>query len=399
VIEMKNEIEKKLSSLNLPSIDELGYDNFQLLEGGGWTTNELPIGCQQCRRGSKGVLFIGPACGVNCYYCTIDRKEVHNSKINEKTISSHDDIINELQAIDAEGVSLTGGDPIVYFEDILRTIQLVKNNFSEKFHIHLYTSGTYFKNNQMAKLASAGLDEIRFHPPDNTWFPVIKEAKEYPWSVGAEIPAIPGNEAFAIELASYLQKIEGEFLNLNELEFTSSNANALLERGFVSNEENEAVIGSSDSALKVLAEVSNIAPDVILHLCTSVTKDSIQLRERYKRRAKNVASPYEALTEEGLLSFGQIDIDQSDLSIDEWVAYLIDCYDIPKEMIGVNQKQQLIFIPEYMLVTIASELKEEMGETISMNLIEKYPIDEEIITRVDPLPDKELEKIFLGEEE
>ena len=52
-----------------------------------------------------------------------------------------------------------------------------------------------------------------------------------------------------------------------------------------------------------------------------------------------------------------------------------------------------------MLVTIASDLKEEMGELITMSLVEKYPIDEEIITRVDPLPDKELEKIFQGEEE
>jgi hypothetical protein len=396
---MRNEIEKKLNLLNLPSIDELGYNNFQLLEGGGWTTNELPLGCQQCRRGSKGVLFIGSACGVSCYYCTIDRKEAHVSKINERTIASLDDIINELQTIDAEGVSLTGGDPIIYFEDILKTINLVKNNFSEKFHIHLYTSGTFFKNNQIAKLADAGLDEIRFHPPDNTWFSVIKEAKEYPWSVGAEIPAIPRNETFAIDLASYLQKIGGDFLNLNELEFTKSNAKALLERGFVSYEENEAVIGSSDAALRTLAEVSKVAPDVILHFCTSVTKDRIQLRERYKRRAKNVAFPYETPTEEGLLSFGQIDIDQSNLSIDEWVAYLIDCFDIPKEMIGYNHMQELIFIPEYMLVTIASDLKEEMGESITMSLVEKYPIDEEIITRMDPLPDKELEKIFLGEEE
>ncbi len=396
---MRNDIEKKLSLLNLPSIDELGYNNYQLLEGGGWTTNELPLGCQQCRRGSKGVLFIGPACGVNCYYCTIDRKEVHVSKINERTITSLDDIISELIAIDAEGVSLTGGDPIIYFEDTLKAIKHVKNNFSEKFHIHLYTSGTFFKNNQLAKLADAGLDEIRFHPPDASWFSTIKEAKDFSWSVGAEIPAIPGNESFAIELASFLQKIEGDFLNLNELEFTNSNANALLDRGFISHEDNEAVIGSSDAALKILADGAKVAPDVILHFCTSVTKDRIQLRERYKRRAKNVASPYETPTEEGLLSFGQIDIDQSDLSTEEWVDYLMDNFDIPQEMIGFDRKSKQIFLPDYMLVAIASDLDEEMRESISMSLVEKYPIDEQIITRVDPLPDKELEKIFLGEEE
>ncbi|MHA1910528.1 MAG: radical SAM protein [Candidatus Kariarchaeaceae archaeon] len=396
---MQNEIEKKLSLLNLPSIKELGYKNYQLLEGGGWTTNELPLGCQQCRRGSKGVLFIGPACGVNCYYCTIDRNEIHVSKINERKIISLNDIINELHAISAEGMSLTGGDPIIYFEDTLKAIKLVKNNFSEKFHVHLYTSGTFFKDNMLAKLADTGLDEIRFHPPDTSWFSVIKEAKEFPWSVGAEIPAIPGNESFAIELASYLQDIEGDFLNLNELEFTNSNAIALLERGFISYEGNEAVIGSSDAALKILAEGSKVAPDVTLHFCTSVTKDSIQLRERYKRRGKNVAFPYETPTEDGLLSFGQIDIDQSDLSIDEWVAYLIDNFDIPKDMIGLNHVSRQIFLPDYMLVIIASDLKEDMGEAITMSLVEKYPIDEEIITRVDPLPDKELEKIFFGEEE
>ena len=44
------------------------------------------------------MLFIGPACGVNCYYCTIDRKEAHVSKINERKITSLDDIINEVLA-------------------------------------------------------------------------------------------------------------------------------------------------------------------------------------------------------------------------------------------------------------------------------------------------------------
>ena len=237
MIIIQNEIEKKLSSLNLPSLEELGFKNYQLLEGGGWVTSELPIGCQQCRRGSKGVIFIGSACGVNCYYCTIDRNELHSSKINERKITSNEDILNELQVIDAEGVSITGGDPILYFNDIIKTINYVKNSFSEKFHIHLYTSGTFFKPTQLAKLADAGLDEIRFHPPDSSWFKIIKEAKEHPWKVGAEIPAIPGNEAFAVELSSYLQKVEADFINLNELEFTSSNAQALLERGFVSFEE------------------------------------------------------------------------------------------------------------------------------------------------------------------
>ncbi|MFW9949927.1 MAG: radical SAM protein, partial [Candidatus Thorarchaeota archaeon] len=101
-------------------------------------------------------------------YCPIsdERKGKNDSFADEIQINSKEDLIKEINKIDAKGMSITGGDPLFSFnlEKTLEYIKFVKNNKGKSFHIHLYTNGENFNETIASQLSQAGLDEIRFNP-------------------------------------------------------------------------------------------------------------------------------------------------------------------------------------------------------------------------------------------
>ena len=160
----------------------------------------LPKGCSLCLKGSKAVLFLNGICQnpEHCsWYCPIseERKNKDLTFADEIQISSNSELLMELDSINAEGMSITGGDPLIA-SNLAKTvdyIKYVKSVKGRKFHIHLYTNGIDFNDSVAEKLRIAGLDEIRFHPPKNKW-KNIKFALNKGISVGAEVPVIPNDE-------------------------------------------------------------------------------------------------------------------------------------------------------------------------------------------------------------
>jgi len=68
----------------------------------------------------------------------------------------------------ALGTSITGGEPQEAMAKTCRYLELLKDEFGEDHHTHLYTGITGGREN-MRRLSEAGLDEIRFHPPLEMW--------------------------------------------------------------------------------------------------------------------------------------------------------------------------------------------------------------------------------------
>jgi len=90
-------------------------------------------------------------------------------------------------------------------------------------------------------------------------------------------------------LIRYLDSAGANFVNLNELEFSETNCNALLQRGFrVKDDVSSGVAGSEKLALDIIAGLNLRIP---LHYCSASYKDGVQLRRRITRRAKNIARP------------------------------------------------------------------------------------------------------------
>lgn len=268
-------------------------------------------GCQMCVKGRKLVLFVTGLCAQKCFYCPVSELKSGQDVVyaNEWKVSNPDDpkeLIEEAELTEAKGAGITGGDPLVNVDRCVKYITLLKKRFGKQFHIHLYTPLKLVTEERLKKLYDAGLDEIRFHPnlDDESLWTNLNLAGKYGWDIGVEIPVIPGYEAKTKKLIDFLAgKIK--FLNLNELELSDTQIEQykLDVMGFKPKDElSYGVAGSEELGLKLAKYAAE--KGMMTHFCTAKLKDSVQMRQRIMRRAKNTALPFDLQTKEGTLVRG-----------------------------------------------------------------------------------------------
>lgn len=331
--------------------------------------NYLSDGCRLCYKGAKMVLFVAGVCGKNCFYCPVsnERREKDLIFANERRVGKDEDIIEEAVSMDALGTGITGGEPLLKLERVIHYIKLLKTRFGTSHHIHLYTALSPNKG-VLESLRKVGLDEIRFHPPLDTWKNIsntcyrdsILAAHRLGLSAGIEIPAIPSDFS---EILSLLDEVGG-FLNLNELEFSETNSGELKKRGFAAVDDvSSAVLGSK--------EVAESLKWNKLHFCSSCFKDAVQLRERFKRIAKKVSRDFDEVTDDGTLVYAVIDGSCLDVLRDAEVTE--DMYSARDDSIETAW-------------WIAEELAPELKKSgCSVSVIERYPMKDGMIMEKTPL--------------
>ena len=342
-----------------------------------WVLGRMPRGCELCIRGAKLVLFLTGLCGQGCYYCPISEKRKGHDVVyaNERPVRSVRDILEEAMLMDAEGTGITGGDPSLRFGRALRYIRVLKQKFGERHHIHMYCGGE-LSLEQLRRLKEVGLDEIRFH----TWsVGMVKRALSVGLCTGVEIPAIPGEHTKTVLFLKELDRVGCNFVNLNELEFSDTNLLQLKARGFeVKSDESMAVKGSEETAMRILGwAAANTGLNV--HYCPSALKDSVQLRNRLKRRARNVRRPHEVITEDGLLFKGII-LGLSPEELTPVRRRLVRRHGIPPELISVDRQKRRIEIHWAVAEQLA---KLEPG--LKFALIEEYPTHDRLEITLVPL--------------
>ncbi|MCX9085737.1 MAG: radical SAM protein [Candidatus Methanoperedens sp.] len=331
--------------------------------------NFLPEGCRLCYKGAKMVLFVTGICGKNCFYCPVsnERREKDIIFVNERRVSRDEDLIEEALLMDALGTGITGGEPLLRLDRVVHYIKLLKNKFGRSHHIHLYTALAPDRG-VLESLKNAGLDEIRFHPPQDL-LPILDrtdyrasliESYNLGLSVGIEIPSI---KCDLNEVISLLTEVNG-FLNLNELEFSETNFSCLKDREYVVlNDTSSAAIGSKEAA-----QALDYGK---LHFCSSRFKDAVQLRERFKRIAKRSARNFDEVTEDGTLVYGLIEG---------------NCIDILKE-IGVQDAMYEVMEGTVEIAWwIAEDLAGELNKIgCRVSVIERYPMKNGMIAERTPL--------------
>ncbi|MEM3980626.1 MAG: radical SAM protein, partial [Ignisphaera sp.] len=261
----------------------------------------LPKGCIYCMKGSKAVIFITGICGTRCYYCPISfERRSHNSfYIDEERFRNFSELIDEIALIKAEGASITGGEPFQMFHMVLNLIKSLKEIFGDGFHIHLYTSGYGVTKEAIRRIASAGLNEIRFHIVNNTIFKLIEfTIKETDMDVGIEIPAIPDME-WLWRIAVEANNLGVKFINLNEFEASETNIENLLIRGYKVRDDGRSIEGSYEIALKVIEKVYKENMKISIHLCPAIYKDVIQHKNRLRRKALMCLGPGISVNDDG----------------------------------------------------------------------------------------------------
>ncbi|MFC2154123.1 radical SAM protein [Candidatus Altiarchaeota archaeon] len=266
----------------------------------------LPEGCQLCVRGEKLVLFVTGLCPRRCWYCPISEKKKNRDVVyaNERPIKFRRDVLEEARLMEARGAGFTGGDPLTRLDRTLDYIRLLKKEFGPGFHIHLYTSGIGASRKVLGRLFKAGLDEIRFHPAKKDWRK-IKDALTFDWSVGVEIPTLPGEIERTKSFISYIDDLGVNFINLNELEVSYTNVDNIERRGYEPMDESFSVNGVEKAAEELLS-FCQMETSLRVHYCTIALKDGFQIGNRLKRRARNVAREFDVVTNEGLLVRGAI---------------------------------------------------------------------------------------------
>lgn len=249
------------------------------------------------------VLFITGRCNRTCWYCPIssERKGTDTVWANDREVRSDEDLLDEARIMSALGTGITGGEPFLVLDRIVHYCRLLKETFGRDHHIHMYTG---IAPGERELTALVGLvDEIRFHPPHELWphimesrFPgAIRTAKRLGLEVTIEVPSLPGLEYFEPLLD------ELDFFNINELEWSETNAGEMRRRGFDLEDCYHNAVGGAEEWTREIRRHEKV------HWCSSTFKDSIQLRERLKRIAANTARPFEEITEDGTVMYGVLE--------------------------------------------------------------------------------------------
>jgi pyruvate formate-lyase activating enzyme-like uncharacterized protein len=335
----------------------------------------LSEGCKLCQQGAKMVLFITGICPKDCFYCPVsEERRADITYANERKVLSDQDVLDEALQMDALGTGITGGEPLIRKEKVVHYIRLLKGRFGPQHHIHLYTSMTPDRDT-IQELADAGLDEIRFHPPVNLWERLegtgyansIRCANNLGIEAGIEIPSLKG-----AEMVGHFANNVKCFLNLNELEFSDANSDAMKKCGYaLADDMSNAVEGSKEYALEAANNCDRI------HFCPSSYKDAVQLRKRLIRIAENTARPFDEIGEEGTIYYGYIECADNDPEV---IFEELKQMRVPSDMMEITSKG----------IDIAWWILEDIAESIrnfdrKLYIIERYPFEEGIIVEKIPL--------------
>jgi hypothetical protein len=115
------------------------------------------------------VLFVTGRCHRGCWYCPIstERNGGDAPFANDRKVEREEEILAEGEAMSALGSSITGGEPFLVLDRVVRICRMLKARFGKDHHIHLYT-GVAPGPEQLALLQGL-VDEIRLHPPEEHW--------------------------------------------------------------------------------------------------------------------------------------------------------------------------------------------------------------------------------------
>ncbi|MGQ0534927.1 MAG: radical SAM protein [Methanobacteriota archaeon] len=354
-----------------------------VLPADSFATGKVPLACSMCEKGSKMVLFATGVCHYQCFYCPVsaERRMARDAWVNEKRIRADDfaAIEAEARAMRATGTGITGGDPMLAPERTLEYVRFLKKTFGARHHIHLYTQ-VPFAESYVRDLDEAGLDELRFHPHPDFWSrmaedyhdPLIRAALQTDMTVSIEVPCLPDRERDLAALIDYACGVGVHNVNVNELEFSPTNARALRGHGYEYRDDvSNVVAGSRDVAWRLAKRFEGKKTKV--HFCSSPFKDAVQLRNRLRRRSKTVAKPYHVKTDDGTLIHGVI-VSREPSAVGRRLA---EEFDVPERLLHVGADR--VLVAPWVLEELASRFEEPCY------LSEVYPVDAEMEVERTPL--------------
>lgn len=196
----------------------------------------LSRGCQLCQQGKWLCIFLTYRCNAGCHFCPAP---FNDDRISSSLGYQKEEILSYLKKTDFEGISFSGGDPLLVFERLLEWLAFFKKHLPE-YYYWVYTSGVSVTGRKMQQLSEGGMNEIRFniaatgYLDENIW-KIIKAARGIFPFVSVEIPSIERDFKSLVKALDKLESVGVDFLNLHEfilnnadIEFTNSQYSTFL---------------------------------------------------------------------------------------------------------------------------------------------------------------------------
>ena len=201
------------------------------------STGSLIPGCEICMRMAHMSFQLGFRCNANCPFCFLHTYQAdipdEDEKYNRQTLLKE----FHRRKDELEGVSLTGGEPLLYLPELevcLFEMQRAKSGL----HFWIYTNGILADGEHLGVLRDLGIGEIRFNLAAMNYNEEIIEnlerAREMFEYVVVEVPSYPKQKNELMRCIGDLNRIGIDQLNLQELLVTDANVHYLEGEGYQS---------------------------------------------------------------------------------------------------------------------------------------------------------------------
>ena len=262
----------------------------------------LAPGCRVCVRGGWSCLFINGRCNCRCFYCPSEQGEIGIPTTNRITFPRAKDYAAYVRYFGFEGVSISGGEPLLTFDRTLEYLGRVRREAGDGVHLWLYTNGTLLTSERVAMLRDAGLDEIRFDIGA-----VDYELDRLRLAVGripcvtVEIPAVPEELGRLRGMLAEMRDAGVDHLNLHQLRLTPHNRPHMADRGYTFlHGERVTVLESEIAVLSLMADAAAVG-GLPVNYCSFVYKRRYQQAAMMRRSATEIRKPHESVTERGYI--------------------------------------------------------------------------------------------------
>ncbi|MDE2313672.1 MAG: radical SAM protein, partial [Elusimicrobia bacterium] len=236
-------------------------------ERGTFYTGLLAPGCIPCLGGRGSNLCLTTICTRDCFFCFNPKPRSEEISVHGLTISSESDIPRILAERGIRSVGISGGEPLLKPDAVLRIIKILRGHFRETLRIDLYSNGDRLTASLLRDLHSAGLSGMRLNLAANGYNPGPLETALREFSdVSVEIPVIPRHVKRLQKMVREMARIKAPRLILHELFVSAQNADALRRLGMHAADKMgekltwSPVAGSDEAALELILHCMDHAP-------------------------------------------------------------------------------------------------------------------------------------------
>lgn len=264
---------------------------------------DISPGCRICGEGGWSCLFINGKCNCRCFYCPTSQDEISVPTTNRLPFSDDQSYSDYVSHFGFNGVSISGGEPLLTPEKTLRYIETVRMNHGDGLHIWMYTNGSLVTSEIIQKLKNAGLNEIRFDISARDYaLDKLALAVNHIPVVTVEIPAIPEDLDRLAQLIPVMHETGVNHLNLHQLRLTPHNSRFLSTRNYTYlHGDKVTVLDSELTALTLLKQSVENNWNLPINYCAFAYKNQFQRAATRKRNARFIIKDHESVTESGLI--------------------------------------------------------------------------------------------------